>query len=92
MIIEGKMKVNVDIEPSEAIKVIEDFFGVYSKDPSEYFKIVQDRENGKKNLYKVSSDLYDDRYSFITDDPDKINLFISLQLLKESIRIKNKIK
>lgn len=60
-------RIEVDIEPSEALKVLkEHFFGKY---PS--YKVENDALYG----YKIGYTMDDDGYSFLTEDPGTVNLY-----------------
>lgn len=90
MVVNGNMKVKVEVTPSEAIKVIEDYFGVYSDHVDKEAEIIE--KNGNKYLYMVESGLYENQYNYITGEPQKIAIFEALQLIKTTIKKGEKLK
>lgn len=90
MIVNGNMKVKVEVTPSEALKVIEDYFGVYSDHIDKEAQIIE--KNGHRYLYMVESGLYENQYDYITGEPHKIAIFEALQLIKDTIKKDEKLK
>lgn len=99
MIVNGNIPIKVDVDASEAIKIIEDYFGLLEKEPYTSVIILDKHDSynmsGKKAIFKkIDMSWYgacDDKYELITSDDNKIKIYEALLLLEKTIKNKEKI-
>lgn len=93
MKVKGTMDVQVDVRPEEAISIIEDYLGLNEKGQYSKFEILD--KDGERAIYQVTDNSwygsYNDNYSYITNDKNKIAIFEAFQLLKNVIRHNEKL-
>ena len=99
MTVRGTMKVEVDIDASEAIEVIRNNLGLKEGNRETTIKILEKdhpkNKCKKKAIYEVTDmswyGSYSDSYRCITTDEHKIELFEAYLLLENAIKNKENI-
>ena len=97
MEVNGTMKVKVEISPSEAIKVIENYLGLDDRGYQTEIALLPDYHHankcGKRALYDVTDTSYHgsshDEYRLVTSDEEKIAIYEAYELLKQTVNEKN---
>ena len=93
MEVNGTMKVKVDISPSEAIKVIENYLGLDDRGYQTEIVLLPDCHHankcGKRALYDVTDTSYHgsshDEYRLVTSDEEKIAIYEAYELLQQTV-------
>ena len=100
MVIDGTMKVKVNVEPSDAMEVVKEALGLVSKESHSELKVLEANDSnnncGTKAIYEITDmswyGSYNDEYKVITTDTDKIAIFESFQLLENAIKNNKKVR
>ena len=100
MEVNGTMKVKVEISPSEAIKVIENYLGLDNRGYQTEIAILEKDHShnrcGKRALYDITDTSYHgsshDEYSLVTCDKEKIAIYEAFKLIEKTVDARHKNK
>ena len=100
MLVDGLLKVNVEVQPLDALKVIESSLGVTEHFENHSSLVILEPDNkhnrsGKRALYEVIDmswyGSYHDEYKFVTNNEKDIQCYETLCYIKNLIKENKKL-